>query len=94
MIRLNVKPADSVSVQIDTRSIAMTVAKAVLVNGERSPYEGDYEVTPKVEAQTLETENKFLKQNVSILGIPYYDVSNNAGGNTIYIGSEVLTDGN
>ena len=94
MIRLNVKPAGVVSVKIGAQSIGMTVVKAVLGEGGHKPSEGDYVVTPKVEAQMLETENKIMEQNVSIMGIPYYDVSNSAGGNTIYIGSEVLTYGN
>ena len=57
-------------------------------------YEGVYEVTPKTEAQTLETANKFLENNISVFAIPYFDVSNTAGGRTIYIGREVEVNGN
>ena len=52
-------------------------------------YKGEYAVTPKVEAQSLETANKLLKQNVAIRAIPFYETTNNSGGMTAYIGSEV-----
>ena len=53
-------------------------------------YKGDYEVTPKVESQVLQTAQKFLEDNVTIKEIPYFDVSNTAGGSTVYIGNEVV----
>lgn len=52
-------------------------------------YQGDYTVTPKTEKQTLQTREKILTENVEILSIPYFDVSNDKGGSTVYIGSEV-----
>lgn len=52
-------------------------------------YTGDYEVTPKVSAQTMNTKDKHMTQDVTIKAIPYFDVSNLAGGSTVYIGSEV-----
>ena len=52
-------------------------------------YTGDYEVTPKVNGQTLETKGKLMNENVEINAIPYFNVSNASGGNTVYIGNEV-----
>lgn len=52
-------------------------------------YEGNYEVIPKVSVQTLETKEKFLTENITVCEIPYFDVSNTAGGSTVYIGKEV-----
>jgi hypothetical protein len=49
-------------------------------------YEGEYEVTPKVTEQTMETKEKVMAENVTILAIPYYDVGNTAGGSTVFIG--------
>lgn len=49
-------------------------------------YEGEYEVTPKVESQSLPTAEKYLLQDVLINSIPRYDVSNTSGGKTVYIG--------
>jgi hypothetical protein len=50
-------------------------------------FEGDYTVTPAVNAQTLETKQKLMTDNVTIKEIPFYDTSNNSGGTTVYIGS-------
>lgn len=52
-------------------------------------YAGPYAVTPDISAQTLATAQKFMRQDVSIHAIPYYDVGNSAGGRTIYIGKEL-----
>jgi hypothetical protein len=52
-------------------------------------YPGPYEVTPKVNAQTLATAQKNMKYDMQIKAIPYFDVGNASGGSTVYIGSEV-----
>lgn len=52
-------------------------------------YEGEYEVTPKVTEQTLQTAQKILEEDMHVKQIPYFEVSNNSGGNTVFIGSEV-----
>ncbi len=52
-------------------------------------YEGEYTVTPKVEAQTVPTAQKYMTEDMKVKAIPFYDVSNAFGGNTIYIGNEV-----
>ncbi len=50
-------------------------------------FDGDYTVTPAVDAQTLETKQKLMTDNVTIKEIPIYDTSNLSGGTTVYIGS-------
>lgn len=57
------------------------------IGGE--PYVGDYIVTPKVSEQTMETKDKVMTDDVTIKSIPFFNVSNNSGGTTVYIGSEV-----
>lgn len=57
------------------------------VGGE--PYEGDYSVTLKVDAQTMATKGKVMMDDVLIRSIPFFNVSNTSGGNTVYIGNEV-----
>lgn len=52
-------------------------------------YDGSYEVTPSVDAQTLETAGKLMEDDTKIKAIPVYEVSNTAGGTTVYIGTEV-----
>ena len=52
-------------------------------------YDGSYAVTPDVQAQTILTAAKLMKDNLTVNAIPFFNVSNPAGGNTIYIGNEV-----
>ena len=52
-------------------------------------YEGAYEVTPKVSGQVLPTMSKYMKKDVTVNAIPYFNVGNTSGGSTVYIGSEV-----
>lgn len=62
-------------------------AKTINVGGR--PYEGDYVVTPKVDQQTLDTKGAIMRDDVTILAIPYFETSNNSGGNTAYIAKEI-----
>lgn len=52
-------------------------------------YKGDYSVTPTVDGKTLKTAQTFLEEDIKIKKIPYFEVSNNSGGDTVYIGNEV-----
>lgn len=55
--------------------------------GSYPKYEGDYEVTPSMsEDITLETANKLMQDDVTVLKVPRYDVANEAGGTTVIIG--------
>ena len=49
-------------------------------------YDGAYVVVPKSEAQTLPTEKKKMRDDVRVLGIPYMETTNPAGGLTAAIG--------
>ena len=57
----------------------------VVRRGSYSTYDGDYEVTPKKAEQKLETNDKFMVDDVKVKGIPYYETSN-ISGTTVYIG--------
>lgn len=48
-------------------------------------YDGDFEVTPKTYSQTLETEGKYLRSDIVINEIPYFETSNDSDGLTVYI---------
>ena len=50
------------------------------------PYNGDYTVRPLVEPQTLETKHKIMTDDLTILEIPYAEVTNTSGGMTATIG--------
>jgi len=58
-----------------------------------NPYEGDYVITPRAHnTVTLETRNKTMTDDVTVLKVPYYETSNLFDGKTAYIAEE--TDGN
>lgn len=51
-------------------------------------YQGEYEVTPKVTAQSLATRGLMMLDDVAVLAVPYYETSNESG-KTAYIANEV-----
>ena len=57
-----------------------------VIGGDTEEYKGSYEVTPKLEAQTLPTALKVMRNDVEIKEIPITSVSNSSGGNTVIIG--------
>ena len=70
---------------IPNRSICAKVYRATYTQENVPEYTGAYDVTPKTVAQTLETKDKKMKDNVSVLAIPYFEVSN-TDGITVIIG--------
>ena len=60
---------------------------SVTITYESEPYEGPYEVTPAVGEQVLATTNKTLFDDLTVLGIPYHQVTNDSGGYTVSIAS-------
>lgn len=79
MIRFEVRGAPAVK---------MRVGDAVVVPSGGNPYNGPYEVVPKVEAQTLATKQKYLSEDIHVLSVPFYE-ADNQNGTTIFIASEV-----
>lgn len=66
----------------------MALYRSEPVGGEggRLPdYDGTYEVTPKINAQTLATKDKSMTDNVTVLAVPYSEVTNPQGGKTVNI---------
>lgn len=58
------------------------------IQGAAEPYTGSYEVTPSDASTILPTARKQMAKDVTVHAIPYFCVSNPAGGNTVYIGGE------
>ena len=69
-----------------TQRLSCALATAYAMNA--NVYTGDYEVTPKTTAQELLTRQKFMADDVTVYAIPYYEVGNNSGGSTVYIGGK------
>lgn len=71
-----------------------TVALPKIVdNSGGAVYEGEYIITPETSAQTLPTAHKRMQDDLTVLAIPYYETTNETGGNTVYIGMEVEING-
>ena len=66
-------------------SLVGTLSKAI----GYAIYNGDYEVTPKVNEQSLQTKDKRMIDDVKIKSIPFFEVNNNSGGSTVYIAKEI-----
>lgn len=52
------------------------------------PYTGSYVVDPLKREQILPTESKVMTQDLKVLGIYYYEVTNTNGGKTVTIGKD------
>jgi hypothetical protein len=48
-------------------------------------YDGEYTVIPRVYVQTLETDRKVMRDNVTVTEIPYVESDNVEGGRTVTI---------
>lgn len=76
-----------VSIQESSLSGKVSIPAAI----EIPFYEGEYVVTPKVESDSvsvLSTNGKQMQQDVTVLKIPQFEVSNESGGKTLIIGEE------
>ena len=51
-----------------------------------TPYSGSYEAIPRVTAQSLPTQDRWLDRDVTIQAIPYHEVGNRERGMTAIIG--------
>ena len=82
IVKVSVIPQETITVHVDT--VTGTSSNDVPV------YDGPYEAIPKVEAQTLPTAKKLMTDDVTVHGVPFYEVSNDQGGNTVYIAKELI----
>lgn len=91
MIRVRVMENPALQVMLGKDSaIAVGVAPIIRASPEGlKHYDGPYIVTPKVEAQTLATAEKYMDCDVTVHAVPFYAVSNDRGGNTVYIAKEI-----
>lgn len=57
---------------------------------EYEDYDGAYNVIPDWEPQVLATNKRVMHDNVTVEGIYINSVTNPQGGNTVYIGGEII----
>ena len=66
-------------------SIDMNLSAAYTMESS-AIYDGDYEVTPRLYSQSLETDGKLMEDNVTVYEIPVTTTTNPHGGQTVLIG--------
>lgn len=59
---------------------------AELISFDADPYEGEYEVTPRLGSQTLDTDGKVMVKDLIVYEIPVVKTTNIQGGQTVLIG--------
>lgn len=75
------------SANVSDMTIRATAGISTLLERVNVPtYQGSYDVTPDWSAQTLETTDKLMTDDVRIASIQLESVSNTSGGRTVYIG--------
>lgn len=52
-------------------------------------YAGPYTATPSAREQVLPTAKLIMSDDLTIKEIPFFEVSNTAGGSTVYIGGNI-----
>lgn len=67
----------------------LTGALATAYSSAGVKYDGDYEVTPTVDGLELNTKDRYMVDDVKINAIPFFEISNTSGGNTVYIAGEI-----
>ena len=62
------------------------VGVVVISSGEAPRYEGPYDVIPRLYDQSLDTNGKLMRDDVTVYEIPITRTSNPEGGQTVLIG--------
>ena len=68
------------------QSFGVDFGQLTEVGKEYEHYAGNYDVVPGRDGTVLETQDKVMDDDVTVHPIPFFRVSNPAGGNTCYIG--------
>lgn len=55
---------------------------------EYADYGGDYEITPMITSQRLDTADRHMLRDVTIYTIPTQEINNGSGGTTFVIGGK------
>ena len=61
------------------------ITGSITIGSGTDVYPGPYDVVPEINPQYLATQGKYLKDNLTVWGIPFTEVSNEHG-TTIIIG--------
>lgn len=73
---------------LPTPTLEFTI-QAAFVEGVGKDYTGPYEVTPQLYKNILlPTKGTMPKEDITVLKVPQYEVTNTAGGTTLILGGE------
>lgn len=88
MLRGSISKVGTLSATITgagTLSATLAAAQAPLPD----TYPGPYQVTPLARERTvLQTAHLLMAEDVTVVEVPYWETSNEAGGATVYIAQE------
>lgn len=86
-IRGKLTPSDAGTIRArlssPQKSLGLGISGTQLDLAER--YEGEYDITPKAEPQTLATAKKKMISDLTVEGVPLEQVTNSGGGYTVTI---------
>lgn len=91
-MKMSMRNAGGLSAEArNKRKMALGGMTGAVFNYTAPMYEGPYEAVPKAyEAQVLETKDRTMRDNVTVDKVPFYEVSNAAGGVTCYVAEEAV----
>lgn len=87
-VTLTAEESEGALLSVEADEVTLDAETCIYVGGTGTPYSGPYEVTPKVDEQTLPTKERYMNDDVTVYGVPYFQTSNEYG-DTVYIASEV-----
>ena len=77
---------EDLAFELDDAGLDIELGDAIIVQPDQTlRYEGEYTVVPTPARQELATQFRYMEDNVTVLAIPYHEVSN-ADGTTVIIG--------
>ena len=87
MTILKVTDQNPIHLKVANASSHLRVGETVYVIEDHGEiYDGEYEVSPTFEDQTLHTEHKYMTNDVIVDAIEVSRTTNPSGGKTVYIG--------
>lgn len=86
LVNATVNNTIKVSTGVSFNGVITVKNNVVIPQGGGIPYDGDYEITPRVDSQEFPTRNRLMKSDLKVNAIPYYETSNEQNGKTIFIG--------
>lgn len=83
-IKVNIQKEKQLTVTAAKKGeIAISLGNIIIEQSNAEEYDGDYHVIPQAfHAQTLDSANKIMREDVTVAEIPYFAVSNEEGGIT------------